>query len=394
MAKTKRRKRGYGSGSIVPPTKPGGPWGIRIRVNGKRTFRGGMPSKEFAEKTLAKLQADGAAENFGLPVSKSDGNTLGDHAIGFCARRLLTNVAGAEDQGRWNNHLQPTFGHLRPAEVDASLMRRFIEAKLAEGLKPGTVRILVALLSSLYTDLVEDKLAPANPARGLPRKTMRLIQPDHDPRTTPFIEKLSDVERIFRDLPEPLHIAYALGALAGLRTSEAAGLRWRSIDLVGRRIHVREQSGKRKGQDTVRLKDKDSRIVPILSGLLPVLQAWKLKTGGAGDDRVVPPMRIDGRTVQKGTRGKYLRATLAKFGLERPGLGWYEATRHTFASQWVMNGGSIEKLKEILGHYSVVMTEKYAHLRPDLFAPADLDTIPLTLGSSAGAVVALKAKAV
>jgi len=40
-----------------------------------------------------------------------------------------------------------------------------------------------------------------------------------------------------------------------------------------------------------------------------------------------------------------------------------------------MAGASIEKLKEILGHYSVVMTERYAHLRPDLFPASDLDTI-------------------
>src|SRR6266852_5426473 len=53
---------------------------------------------------------------------------------------------------------------------------------------------------------------------------------------------------------------------------------------------------------------------------------------------------------------------LEKLELARPGLGWYEATRHTFASQWVLSGGSIEKLKEMLGHYSVVVTGRYAHL--------------------------------
>lgn len=44
---------------------------------------------------------------------------------------------------------------------------------------------------------------------------------------------------------------------------------------------------------------------------------------------------------------------------------------HTFGSQWVLSGGSIEKLKEILGHYPVVVTERYAHLRPDLFPASD-----------------------
>ncbi|HEY4730086.1 MAG TPA: hypothetical protein VIH41_03070 [Myxococcales bacterium] len=41
------------------------------------------------------------------------------------------------------------------------------------------------------------------------------------PRTTPFIEKLTDVRRIYLALPEPLNVAYAMGALAGLRATWA-----------------------------------------------------------------------------------------------------------------------------------------------------------------------------
>jgi hypothetical protein len=46
-----------------------------------------------------------------------------------------------------------------------------------------------------------------------------------------------------------------------------------------------------------------------------------------------------------------------------------------------MGGRSIEELKEILGHYSVVMTERYAHLRPDLFAPGAHQALAIDLGA-------------
>lgn len=63
--------------------------------------------------------------------------------------------------------------------------------------------------------------------------------------------------------------------------------------------------------------------------------------------------------------------------------GWgYEATRHSFASQYVLNGGSIEKLKEILGHYSVTVTERYAHLKPELFSDRDLAVLDIDLLAS------------
>ena len=196
------------------------------------------------------------------------------------------------------------------------------------------------------------------------------MRPSYDPRTTPFVEKLDDVRRIYLDLTEPLNVAYAIGALGGLRTGEVFALKWAHVDLNTRRMHLRESV---KGP----LKDKDSRVVPILDGLLPILKEWKLRSGGEG--LIIPPMRRDGETINKHTPGKYLRATLERLHLSRPGLGWYEATRHTFASQWVLNGGSIEELKEMLGHYSVVMTERYAHLKPDLFAPKAYGTIPLDL---------------
>lgn len=48
-----------------------------------------------------------------------------------------------------------------------------------------------------------------------------------------------------------------------------------------------------------------------------------------------------------------------------------------------MSGGSIEKLKGLLGHYSVVVTERYAHLRPDLFTARDLATIEIDLSPGA-----------
>ncbi|WP_426992752.1 tyrosine-type recombinase/integrase [Methylomonas sp. CM2] len=39
--------------------------------------------------------------------------------------------------------------------------------------------------------------------------------------------------------------------------------------------------------------------------------------------------------------------------------------RHTFASHYMMNGGNILALQKILGHSTLNMTMKYAHLAPD-----------------------------
>jgi integrase len=44
---------------------------------------------------------------------------------------------------------------------------------------------------------------------------------------------------------------------------------------------------------------------------------------------------------------------------------WYESTRHTFASHYVMAGGTLEQLRDLLGHSTVTTTERYAHLVPN-----------------------------
>lgn len=44
--------------------------------------------------------------------------------------------------------------------------------------------------------------------------------------------------------------------------------------------------------------------------------------------------------------------------------------RHTFASHFIMNGGNIVTLQKILGHSSLTMTLRYAHLSPDHLSEA------------------------
>ncbi|HHJ4328425.1 TPA: tyrosine-type recombinase/integrase, partial [Klebsiella pneumoniae] len=56
---------------------------------------------------------------------------------------------------------------------------------------------------------------------------------------------------------------------------------------------------------------------------------------------------------------------LVRSGLPVPSGQSSHILRHTFASRFVMNGGNIVTLQKILGHTSLAMTMRYAHLAPD-----------------------------
>jgi integrase len=382
MARRKRR-RTWGTGSIF---ERNGRYWIRWRENGQRRSKS-FSSRETAEEALATYVRRVERGEATLPIEARNVPTLGELAKPWLDRRKASHRSWGDDCSRWKCHLEPAFGKLQPSQVDAAGIRKLVEEMIAKGASPATCERVVRLLSSMFTDLCERGEATSNPAKGLPGATRRLLRSTHDPKTTPFVERMSDIGRIYRAFPEPVNLAYAIGAFAGLRLGEILGLRWSSVDLERRRIVVSEQL--QDGQ-IVRPKDLDSRVVPIVDSLLPVLKAAKLASGGA--ELVVQPMRDDGRHLDPHTTGKAIRKALAelnKAGAALPSMTWYQATRHTFASQWVINGGSIEKLRELMGHSTVLVTERYAHLRGDLFTAADLGRVAVDLTAPAGKVVPL-----
>lgn len=383
MARRKRRQ--WGSGSVF---QRDGRWWIRWREAGKRKCKS-FTEKSIAEAVLTQIMRNVQMGEAGLPSKPEAIPTLDELAGQWLDARRATHRSARDDRARWTLHLAPRFGRLKPDELEPAQIRTAVEAWLAEGLAAATCQRTVALLSSFYSDLTERRLAKSNPAKGLPRATRRLLRSTHDPKTTPFVEKLADVQRIYRALPDPVNLAYAIGAMAGLRVGELLALQWSSVDLERRRIVVSEQV--QNGQ-IFRPKDLDARVVPIVDSLLPVLQAARLKSGGAG--QVVPAMRGGCRKrLDPHTLGKSLRRAFEALNKEAPTLPsmtWYQATRHTFASQWVINGGSLEKLKEAMGHSSVLVTERYAHLRGDVFSPADLGRVAVDFSAPTGKVLPLR----
>jgi site-specific recombinase XerD len=66
-----------------------------------------------------------------------------------------------------------------------------------------------------------------------------------------------------------------------------------------------------------------------------------------------------------GKVGEFFRGSLKRSGIKLPKGQSTHVLRHTFASHFMMNGGNILTLQKILGHSSVIMTMRYAHLSPD-----------------------------
>lgn len=135
-------------------------------------------------------------------------------------------------------------------------------------------------------------------------------------------------------------------ASTGCRWSEAENLRLSALD--------------RPLLTFVNTKSKRTRSVPISDALLVDLQAHYRAFGEFTSSlpTFTRLLGLSGLPVAPGQASHLLR--------------------HTFASHFVMRGGNILTLQKILGHASLTMTMRYAHLSPDHLKEA------VTLGPLSG----------
>lgn len=383
-SKRRRRRRAKGLGSVYR-RKGAQTWTVAWTQHGRQHTEGGFPDEETAER-FRRLKVVDVAEGRDPRLKKKHTGSLNDLAEPWLKIRRGTKAdgdrpalpgthrSGDQDTYRWNNHLRDAIGHLAPDDLDVAGLRHVLEAKLAAGLSPATVQLLQRLVSTFYSDLVERGLATRNPARMLPKTLRKRIRPTYDPKKTPFVEKREDIARLFQALhaeSPTVAVAYAVSALAGLRPGEVRGLRWVNVDLDRRTIYVRESVD---GPT----KDKDAREAPIVPALHALLTEWRENTPNPHNGLVCPPLRGGShRFLYEHTINRLIKDACKATGV--PPLTYYQAGRHSFASHWVLSGGSIEKLQTILGHSTVLVTQRYAHLRPDLFSREDLQRADIPL---------------
>jgi integrase len=379
-----RRKAQYGGGSV---SRDGQLWRARWRQDGRRRSQSGFPSRELALVYLKGLTGDLARKRAGMEVTPRHGVKL----IAALSKEYFDQRGGPknrnnEDERRkFNNHLLPTLGRYRPNEVTPPMVLGLI-AKLKtggrlrprkgsprDGLSLATIKQLMAILSAFYSYLIVTEQATVNPWRKIPKDMRAKISQDYTEywRTRPWVKKKSDIYRIHAAMQEPFRQAYAIGVSRGPRPGEVRALDWTEVDLAARLIHIVRQVREGKVGPP---KGGKSRTLTISDQLHAELAAWHLKTGGRG--LVIPAIKARRRFPFHASRwivqqalGRELRRVLKELGL--PEMTWYEATKHTFASHFVRDGGSLETLAIIMGQSSTQVTRRYAHLQSDQIRPED-----------------------
>ena len=274
-----------------------------LRLGGKvRRHRLEATTKTDAINELRALQVDyKRGETHRSPAA---GLTLDELAGDYLAHlRVRTNesdprrrrsprtVEHYESQLRL--HVLPVLGHRPAAELTVADVRRLLDALAAKRLRarngkkeerrlsPRSRGGLLGILSSVLTYGVRQGVVPHNVVHDLGRDDRPGTQRKSEPRyLTP-----DELELVLLRMGDTFRPVAATCAYAGLRLSEALGLRWRDVDLNAGTLTVTAQLG----PDGTRVPLKtaaSAATVPLLPVLATELREHRSRVAGQALTRV------------------------------------------------------------------------------------------------------------
>jgi integrase len=137
----------------------------------------------------------------------------------------------------------PRFGTTPLIKITNAAVRAWVAEMLDAGLSAATTRKAVFALRRCLAAAVADRRIMSNPAADVPLPSERA--------KTPRFLSQTEVERLAAEVPDRYRALVLVGAYAGLRWGEAAGLARGSVDVLRSRILVRTTAVEVRGRVTL-----------------------------------------------------------------------------------------------------------------------------------------------
>lgn len=247
--------------------------------------------------------------------------------------------------------LSTFFGTQRLDAILPLTIERYKRQRLEQQIAPGSITTELAVLSACYTLAIQWGRAHTNPVQGVRRyrNTSRPAQ----------LLSAEDEATLLAQCTPALRALVLLALHTGLREGELIGLQWRQVGLRHRLLSI----------EAGRAKNHKARTIPLDHAALTLLEG--LYANQARDTLVL----LNQHARPWRAPVKALRAAMLACGL-MPCR--FHDLRHTFASRLIQAGADLRAVQELLGHSSLAMTSRYAHLAPDQTRRAVhlLDAVP------------------
>ena len=264
-------------------------------------------------------------------------------------------------------HLDKHFGGKMLHQITSAEMSDFETIRRGQGVSTSTIRRDLACLSSLLTSALDWEWIETNLVPAFLRRRAKRGLKEGEPRTRYLTEQ--EERRLLNAATPAARWAMTLAIDTGLRREELFGLTWAQVDLLRGLIDT-----------TRRTKSGRSRKVPVTTRAAQILAHVPRSLDS-------PHVLVNADTGERYVQmNKGLKAAARRAGIQD--LQWHDL-RRTAGCRWLQRDGKIkDEVCELLGHSSVVVTEKsYAFLDGEAVAESLTGrTIPDTSDSGLQAV--------
>lgn len=320
---------------------PSGKWQVDLRLDGRgskrvrKSFYSKAEAKRFETFVLTK-RAEGKDWN----PSKADNRRLKELVqLWFNAKGV--HLKDGERRKRCLDAISDFMGNPIARTVKPSAFLTYRAHKIQEGATKKTMNNHLGYLNAVYNQL--NRLGEIDFEN--PIKNVEMIRMDERELSWLTVEQIRHLLKTIQGFSQNphVHLLTRICLATGARWGEAENLKPRHLQ-NGKLTFVNTKSGR-------------SRSVPVNDQLFKEIQ--------------------DHLTVHSEFSFSLsaFRRSLIKSGIQLPKGQSAHVLRHTFASHFVINGGDILTLQKILGHSTIVMTMRYAHLSDAHFKTV-LDLVP------------------
>ncbi len=350
---------------------------IAYKLDGKLIWeKAGWSSEGYTAKLASQIRAErlqAIRHGEELPKHKKKAPYFKDVAAKYLdwAEQNKTRN-GRDEESRYRNYLSPYFDNKKLNEISSFDLERLKANLMQEDLAPQTVKHVLIVFREMFNKAVLWGMYKGeNPIKGVKMPTIQnqrqrfLLHAEADLLLT----ELSGTSR-------QLHDMTLLSLHCGLRAGEIFNIKGQDLDFENELINIADPKNKetRKAYMTKAIKEMLLKHVPIS----PNEYIFKDRNGNKVN-AVSKSFHgaIEGLGFNEGITDRRQRIT-------------FHSLRHTFASWLALQGEPILTIKELLGHKSLAMTTKYAHLMPDQKRKATLNLEKVFNGKRNGAVVTMQ----
>ena len=321
---------------------------VKVRLKGfpaqSATFERLTDAKKWAQHTESAIR-----EGRHFKTTEAKRHTLAELIDRYC-REVLPSKKSKIDQAQQLGWWKAEIGSFTLADVSPSLLAEYRD-KLGREItirkkprSPASVVRYMAALSHAFTVAVKEW-------GWLEDSPMRKVTKPRESRGR--VRFLSDDERALllkacKESSNPyLYPVVVLALSTGMRQGEIMGLTWEVVDLNrGRAILHETKNGERRAVAIT------GHALDLLNALAKVRRIDSNLVFPAKETRTQKPQKpIDLRTPWE-TAMKEARLDDFRF----------HDLRHSAASYLAMNGASLAEIAEVLGHKTLQMVKRYAHL--------------------------------